>query len=71
MKPKRSDGRGHHYYAAHVMTHADSDDWNRWSAAVKEKLVQQQSKDGSWPDTGSVEVGAAMACMTLQTRAAK
>jgi hypothetical protein len=60
-----------HFYAAHVMTHADGDAWTRWSTAVKEKLVQQQSKDGSWPDTASVELGTAMACMTLQTKAAK
>jgi len=60
-----------HYYAAQVMSHAAADDWNRWSAAVNEKLVAQQSKDGSWPDTASVELGTAMACLTLQTKAAK
>ena len=60
-----------HYYAAQVMSHAAADDWNRWSAAVDEKLVAQQSKDGSWPDTASVELGTAMACLTLQTKAAK
>ncbi len=60
-----------HYYAAQVMTHASADEWTRWSAAVKEKLVAQQSKDGSWPDTASVDLGTAMACLTLQTEAAK
>ena len=60
-----------HYYAARVMSHAAEEDWNRWSAAVKEKLVAQQSKDGSWPDSASLELGTAMACLTLQTAAAK
>ena len=38
-----------HYYAAQVMSHARQADWERWSAAVRDRLLEQQSKDGSWP----------------------
>ena len=58
-----------HYYAAQVMSHPDKADWSRWFAAVRDRLLEQQSKDGSWPDTASVDLGTAMACLTLQTRA--
>ena len=57
-----------HYYAAQVMSHADKADWDRWSAAVRDRLLEQQGKDGSWPDTASVDLGTAMACLTLQTK---
>jgi hypothetical protein len=57
-----------HYYAAQVMSHADRADWDRWFAAVRDRLVEQQSKDGSWPDAASVDLGTAMACLTLQTK---
>ncbi len=60
-----------HYYAARVMNHAGADQWEPWAAAVKEKLLAQQSKDGSWPDTASVDLGTAMACLTLQTHVAR
>ena len=60
-----------HYYAAQVMSHADKADWEHWSAAVRDRLLEQQGKDGSWPDTASVDLGTAMACLTLQTKAAK
>ena len=58
------------YYAAQVMSHADKADWDRWFAAVRDRLLEQQGKDGSWPDTASVELGTAMACLTLQTKPA-
>jgi squalene cyclase len=60
-----------HYYAAQVMSHAEKADWDRWSAAVRDRLLEQQGKDGSWPDTASLDLGTAMACLTLQTKAAK
>ena len=60
-----------HYYAAQVMSHADKADWDRWFAAVRDRLLEQQSKDGSWPDAASVDLGTAMACLTLQTKPAK
>jgi hypothetical protein len=60
-----------HYYAAQVMSHAGQPDWDRWSAAVHDRLLEQQGKDGSWPDAASVDLGTAMACLTLQTKPAK
>ena len=60
-----------HYYAAQVMSHAGTADWDRWSAAVRDRLLEQQGKDGSWPDAASVDLGTAMACLTLQTQPAK
>ncbi len=60
-----------HYYAAQVMSHAAAADWDSWSTAVRDRLLEQQGKDGSWPDTASADLGTAMACLTLQTKAAK
>ena len=60
-----------HYYAAQVMSHAPQADWERWSAGVRERLVEQQRKDGSWHDAASLDLGTAMACLTLQTKPAK
>ena len=60
-----------HYYAAQVMSHSDKAQWDRWYATVRDRLVEQQGKDGSWPDSASVDLGTAMACLTLQTKAAK
>ena len=60
-----------HYYAAQVMSQASETDWDHWSAAVRNRLLEQQSKDGSWPDAASVDLGTAMACLTLQTKPAK
>jgi squalene cyclase len=60
-----------HYFAARVMSHAPAADWDRWYTAVSDRLVEQQRKDGSWHDSASVELGTAMACLTLQTKAVK
>jgi squalene cyclase len=56
-----------HYYAAQVMSRAGEEAWNRWYAPVRDKLLKQQNKDGAWPDAASVELGTAMACLTLKT----
>jgi hypothetical protein len=56
------------YYAAQVMCHLEKATWERWSAAVRDRLLEQQGKDGSWPDAASVDLGTAMACLTLQTK---
>ncbi len=60
-----------HYYAAQVMSHVDKAEWERWLAPVRDRLLEQQGKDGSWPDAASVDLGTAMACLTLQTKPAK
>ncbi len=60
-----------HYYAAQVMSHADTAEWDRWYATVRDRLLEQQGKDGSWPDSASVDLGTAMALLTLQTKAAR
>jgi hypothetical protein len=60
-----------HYYAAQAMSHADEEAWTRWHKAVREKLIEQQRSDGAWPDTASLDLGTAMACLTLQRKAAK
>jgi len=59
-----------HYYAAQAMSHAGEEVWNRWYDTVRNELIKQQVKDGSWPDTASVDLGTAMACLTLQTKVA-
>jgi hypothetical protein len=60
-----------HYYAAQAMSHAGEEAWDRWSNAVRDRLLQQQGKDGAWPDTASADLGTAMACLTLQTKLAR
>jgi hypothetical protein len=55
------------YFAAQVMSHANQADWDRWSAAVRDRLLGQQREDGSWIDPLSVDFGTAEACLTLQT----
>ena len=55
-----------HYHAAQAMRHTGEGQWSRWYTAVRKKLLEQQAKDGSWPDTASVDLGTAMACLTLQ-----
>jgi squalene cyclase len=57
-----------HYYAAHAISHAGPQAWDRWYPAVRDGLLGQQIQDGSWPDAASVDLGTAMVCLTLQTR---
>ncbi len=57
-----------HYYAAHAISHAGPQTWNRWYPAVRDGLLAQQIQDGSWPDAASVDLGTAMVCLTLQTK---
>ncbi len=57
-----------HYYAAHAIRHAGPQTWDRWYPAVRDGLLAQQVKDGSWPDAASVDLGTAMVCLTLQTK---
>ena len=60
-----------HYYAAQVMSRLDKAAWERWFEPVRDRLLEQQGKDGSWPDTASLDLGTAMACLTLQTKLIK
>jgi hypothetical protein len=57
-----------HYYAAQALSYAGQEVWDRWCPAVRSGLVSLQYQDGSWPDAASVDLGTAMACLTLQTR---
>ena len=57
-----------HYYAAHAISHAGPQTWDRWFPAVRDGLLAQQGQDGAWPDAASVDLGTAMACLTLQTK---
>ena len=57
-----------HYYAAQALSHAGQEAWDRWYPAVRDGLLAQQHKDGSWPDAASVDLGTAMVCLTLQTK---
>jgi hypothetical protein len=57
-----------HYYAAQALSHAGQKTWDRWYPAVRDGLLAQQQKDGSWPDAASVDLGTAMVCLTLQTK---
>ena len=59
------------YYAAQVMCRLEKVNWRRWFAALRDRLLEQQGKDGSWPDAASVDLGTAMACLTLQTKPAR
>ena len=56
-----------HYYAAQAVRHARAETWNAWYEAVRDRLLAQQRQDGAWPDAASVDLGTAMACLTLQT----
>jgi squalene cyclase len=60
-----------HYYAAQVMSRLDKAAWECWFEPVRDRLLEQQGKDGSWPDTASLDLGTAMACLTLQTKLIK
>lgn len=55
-----------HYYAAQAMWHAGGEHWEKWYPAIRDTLVTQQTKDGSWQDPISSEYGTAMACIILQ-----
>jgi hypothetical protein len=55
-----------HYYAVQAMWHAGGEHWEKWYPAIRDTLVAQQTKDGSWQDIISSEYGTAMACIILQ-----
>jgi hypothetical protein len=55
-----------HYYAVQAMWHAGGEAWQTWYPAVRDALLSQQSRDGSWPDPIAAEYGTAMCCLILQ-----
>lgn len=55
-----------HYYAVQAMWHARGEHWAKWYSAIRDTLITQQTRDGSWPDPISNEYGTAMACIILQ-----
>jgi len=55
-----------HYYAVQAMWHAGGEHWEKWYPAIRDTLITQQTRDGSWPDPISNEYGTAMACIILQ-----
>jgi hypothetical protein len=54
------------YYAVQAMWQAGGEYWEKWYPAIRETLLAQQSRDGSWQDPISTEYGTAMACIILQ-----
>lgn len=54
-----------HYYAVQAMWHAGGQRWQRWYPAVRDELVGDQLRDGSWQSDISIEYGTAMACIVL------
>lgn len=55
-----------HYYAVQAMWHAGGTHWAKWYPAIRDSLLSQQEKNGSWEDAISNEYGTAMACIILQ-----
>ena len=56
-----------HYYAVQVMKAAGGDSWTNWFPKIRDELIEQQTKDGSWEDQLCNHYGTAMACIILQT----
>jgi hypothetical protein len=55
-----------HYYAAQAMWHVGGNSWNSWYPLIRDFLVANQEKNGSWYEAISPEYSAAMACLVLQ-----
>jgi hypothetical protein len=56
-----------HYYAVQAQYQAGGDHWNRWFPRIRDQLLNDQQKDGSWSDlTFSNEYATAMSCIILQ-----
>jgi prenyltransferase beta subunit len=55
-----------HYYAVQAMWQAGGENWERWYPAIRDTLLGQQSREGSWQDPIAAEYGTAMACIILQ-----
>ncbi len=56
-----------HYYAVQAMFLAGGDSWLTWWPAIRAELLANQTKDGSWSDSGIGEdYGTAMSLIVLQ-----
>jgi hypothetical protein len=56
-----------HYYAVQAQYQAGGNHWNRWFPRIRDQLIGDQQKDGSWSDlTFSNEYATAMSCIILQ-----
>jgi hypothetical protein len=56
-----------HYYAVQAQYQAGGENWNRWFPRIRDQLLSDQQKDGSWSDlTFSNEYATAMSCIILQ-----
>jgi len=55
-----------HYYAVQAMWHAGGERWKAWYPAIRDRLIDQQDKQGTWPTTICREYSTAMACIILQ-----
>jgi hypothetical protein len=55
------------YYAVQAMYQAGGEQWNGWFPRIRDQLLRDQGRDGSWNDsTFSNEYATAMACIILQ-----
>jgi hypothetical protein len=55
-----------HYYAVQAMWTAGGTFWSEWFPAIRDELIANQMKDGSWKDALCTHYGTAMACIILQ-----
>ncbi|REJ68599.1 MAG: prenyltransferase [Planctomycetota bacterium] len=55
-----------HYYAVQAMWHAGGEHWHAWYPAIRDTLIGQQRRDGSWMDSIGQEYGTSMALIVLQ-----
>lgn len=55
------------YYAVQAMYQAGGTHWNEWYPRIRDQLLRDQGRDGSWTDsTFSNEYATSMACIILQ-----
>lgn len=56
-----------HYYAVQAMFLAGGDHWAAWWPAIRDELIERQSRDGTWADAHAGSAyGTAMALIILQ-----
>ena len=55
-----------HYYAVQAMWIAGGERWQQWYPAVRDELIDQQQKNGSWMSSNTPEYATAMALIVLQ-----